>query len=267
VLAAAALVALAPSPAAAQAPDPTCSRQTAIQVAGPTNPFNPIVIEPVLQVLCGPFAGPGSNAMAVTLTAPTCWSPQAWSIYVFTGGAWQRVLHVNDWLAEPLAVVGDGAIREVTPVFNRSDARCIPSGGTRGRTWKWDGSRFVAGAWKQTWVVIMLGSTAACQLQDDGTPTGSFAYCWGGPGNRRHARLAVDGTIDSKNREATVSGIGGPGAPIGRIVTAGRFRCKNHRRNVTCWVRSSGKGMRFNAKGKATPVSVRKDRARRTLSG
>lgn len=257
VLAAAVLLSVASPRAAAQTQDPTCSRQTAEQVAGPTNPFNPDVSDPVLQVLCGPLAGPGSNAMAVSLTAATCWSPQEWSIYVFTGGAWQQALRVADWLAERLVVLGDGGIREVSPVFTRNDPRCVPSGGTRGRTWKWNGSQFTASAWKHTPLTIVLAPTAVCQLQDDGTPPGSFAYCWVG-NERRHARLAADGTVNSKHRQAHATGLGGPGTPVGHVDTAGRFRCQTHRRNVTCSVRSSGKGMRFNAKGKAKRVKVKK---------
>jgi hypothetical protein len=245
----------APLRAAAQTQNSTCSRQTAERVAGPTNPFNPSVSDPVLQVLCGPLAGPGSNAMAVSLSAPTCWSPQGWSIYVLTGGAWQPSLHVDDWLAERLVIVDHGGIREVSPVFTPNDPRCLPSGGTRGRTWRWDGSRFTHGAWKHTPVRIVLAPTAACQLQDDGTPPGSFAYCWVG-NERRHARLAADGTVSSRRRQAHATGLGGPGTRVGHVDTAGRFRCQTHRRNVTCWVRSSGKGMRFNANGKATPVKV-----------
>jgi hypothetical protein len=257
VLAAAVLLSMAPSRAAAQTQDPTCSRQTAEQIAGPTNPFNPNVSDPILQVLCGPLAGPGSNAMAVSLTAATCWSPQGWSIYVFTGGAWQQALRVPDWLSQRLVVLDDGSIREVSPVFSRYDPRCVPSRGTRGRTWKWNGSQFNASAWKHTpeQIVLTRNDLAACQLHDDGTPPGSFVYCW--INNRRHARLAADGTVNSKHRQALPLGIGGPGLPAGRIVTAGRFRCQTHRRNVTCWVRSSGKGMRVNARGKAKGVIVK----------
>jgi hypothetical protein len=258
VLAAIVLLSVAPSRAAAQTQDPTCSRQTAEQVAGPTNPFSPNVSDPILQVLCGPLAGPGSNAMAVSFTAGTCWEPQEWSIYVFTGGAWQQALRVPDWLSQQLVVLDDGGIREVSPVFSRSDPRCLPSLGTRGRTWRWNGSRFTASAWKHTSeaVVLTRNDIAACHLHDDGTPAGSFVYCW--LDNRRHARLAADGTVNSKHRQPLPQGIGGPGLPVGRIVTAGRFRCQTHRRNVTCWVRSSGKGMRFNAKGKAKRVIVKK---------
>jgi hypothetical protein len=258
LLAAVVLLSMVPTRAAAQTQDPTCSRQTAEQVAGPTNPFNPMVSDPILQVLCGPFAGPGSNAMVVSLTAATCWAPQEWSIYVFTGGAWQQALHVPDWLSQRLVVLPGGGIREVSPVFSRYDPRCLPSLGTRGRTWKWNGSQFTASAWKHTPEQILLtrNDIAACELHDDGTPPGSFVYCW--IDNRRHARLAADGSVNSKHRQDLPLGIGGPGLPVGRIVTAGRFRCQVHRRNVTCWVRGSGKGMRFNAKGKAKRVTVKK---------
>ena len=250
-LAALAVLAAAPSPAAA-GQDPTCSQETAEQVAGPTNPFNPIVPEPILQVLCGPYAGPGSNAMVVTFTAPTCWGVQGWAIYVYRDGAWQEAMRVADWLAEPLAVLADGGIREVSPVFTDFDARCLPTGGTRGRTWSWDGNRFVATAWKQTVERIILAAPGACQMKDDGTPTGSFVYCWL---RKRHGRLSLDGSVDTK-KHPQPSGLGGPGQRPGTVVTAGRLRCKVHRTNVTCWVRATGKGMRFTATRKATAVTV-----------
>ena len=108
-------------------------------------------------------------------------------------------------------------------------------------------------AWKQTEQHILLAAPAACQLEDDGTPAGSFVYCWTG---RRHGRLALDGTIDTKKKVTRPLGIGGPDMRVGHVRTAERFRCKVHRTNVTCWVRATGKGMRFTEKGKATAVTV-----------
>lgn len=254
LLAAAVILASVPPLAAAQTADQSCSRQTAEQVAGPTSPWLGDVSDPVDQVLCGAFAGSGSTAMAVSLSAATCWSPQAWAIYVLSDGQWQQKLLLGDWLSQPLALIDDGGIREVVPVFNRYDPRCLPSGGTRGRTWKWNGSRFTASRWSRTREQIVLSGPAACHLQDDGTPTGSFAYCWTG---RKHARLGADGSIDARHRMPLVFGIGGPDHPAGYVATAGRMRCRVHRRDVTCWNRGTGKGMRFSTRGTATRVQVK----------
>src|SRR5262249_48836907 len=65
---------------------------------------------PVLQVLCGPFTGPGSEAMAITIGAPTCWSPQRWAVFSFSGGAWKLVLDQHKFIF-PLVAVGSD-IRE-----------------------------------------------------------------------------------------------------------------------------------------------------------
>src|SRR3954453_14761087 len=81
----------AAGPAAQAAQDATCSNATAEQVAAGDNPWfgpdNPSPTERLVQVLCGPFTGPGSNAMAVTFSAETCWEPQGWAVYAYTGGA------------------------------------------------------------------------------------------------------------------------------------------------------------------------------------
>ncbi len=44
---------------------------------------------PVRQVLCGPFTGAGSEAMAVTIGAPTCWGIQHWGVFTLTQGVWR----------------------------------------------------------------------------------------------------------------------------------------------------------------------------------
>src|SRR4051794_13027982 len=48
-----------------------CSRKAAEQVAGEHSGFVGSVSDPIEQVLCGSFAGPGSHTMAVTFAAPT----------------------------------------------------------------------------------------------------------------------------------------------------------------------------------------------------
>lgn len=139
------------SPAAAlgAAATPACSAATARQLVA-QNGLNAFLLpDPVAQVLCGPFAGPGSEAMVVAIgPAPTCWPVQRWAVFAFTGGSWQLVLDRGEFVFPPLVAVG-GDIRVTTPVFRVGDPRCVPSGGKRARTWHWDGTRLVAGPWTQ----------------------------------------------------------------------------------------------------------------------
>jgi hypothetical protein len=126
-----------------------CSAATARQIATDFFVWGNDVRDPVAQVLCGPFTGAGSNAMAVAFSAPTCWSPQGWAVYTFASGAWSLVMAQRGvFVAGPLVAVGS-AIRETQPVFRSGDARCLPSGGTHARLWSWNGSKLVAGPWKQ----------------------------------------------------------------------------------------------------------------------
>src|SRR4051812_21238261 len=78
-----------------------CSEPTARQVVQrlglEVNIFN--LPDAVQQVLCGPFTGPGSNAMAVTIAAPTCWPTQNWAVFRFTAGDWQLVLNEPAYLS------------------------------------------------------------------------------------------------------------------------------------------------------------------------
>ena len=75
--------------------------------------------------------------------------PQGWAVFRFTEGDWQLVMVQRlVFIVSPLVAVGAG-LRETRPVFRPGDPRCIPSGGTRARTWHWDGTRFTAGPWKQ----------------------------------------------------------------------------------------------------------------------
>jgi hypothetical protein len=127
---------------------------------------------PVAQLLCGPFTGPGSDAMVVAIgVAPTCWPIQRWAVFSFVGGAWKLVLDRPQFIVPPLAAVGSD-IRETVPVYRPGDPRCIPTGGTRARLWHWDGARFTAGPWKQ----VKTGAPRAGKVKTGGfkTPSGNI---------------------------------------------------------------------------------------------
>ena len=239
-----------------------CSETTARQVVQrlglEVNIFD--LPNPVRQVLCGPFTGPGSNAMAVTIGAPNCWPIQNWAVFRFTAGDWQLVLNQPAYLIPPLAAVGSD-IRETTAVHRSGDPRCFPSGGTHARTWHWDGTRFVASPWQQITagkavkkdavVFSPLPYGVTCHMTDDGTVRGSWVYCWigGKPHPSHHVKLNLDGHFSVAVTTAIPLGLGGPVPPYGTRFTVGRFRCQSLRSGMKCTVISSGKGFLFNNKG------------------
>jgi hypothetical protein len=137
----------------------SCSKATAAQLVEQHHLNAFLLPNPVQQVLCGPFTGRGSEAMAITIGAPTCWGTQRWGVFSFTGGTWQLVLDQREFIF-PLVVVG-ADIREMTPVFRQGDPRCIPSGGTHARLWHWNGKRLVAGPWKQVTAGTGTATTGA----------------------------------------------------------------------------------------------------------
>ena len=246
----------------AMAATANCSKAAALQVATPLKLVtNPDLPDPIAQVLCGPFLGPGSQAMVVSFAQATCWGINGWAIFSFTGSAWQLVpneSHKN--FIFPLAAVGSD-IRERVPVYRKGDGPCTPSGGSKARIWHWDGMRFVAGAWKQVTsgkapqkdaiVFSPLRYGVTCHMTDDGSFRGSWVYCWigGNPHPTRHVKLNPDGRFSATATTPIPQGLGGPVPPYGTRVTAGRFRCQSLRSGMKCTVISTGKGFLFSIQG------------------
>jgi hypothetical protein len=108
---------------------------------------DPDVSDPVGQVLCGAFLGPGSKAMVASLAIPSCGRTAGWVVFRQSGATWQLVMERSN--GADLDAVGTG-IRETQFVLRPGDAHCVPTGGTRSRTWRWNGERFVSSAWKQS---------------------------------------------------------------------------------------------------------------------
>jgi sugar lactone lactonase YvrE len=100
---------------------------------------------PVAQVVCGAFFGKGSRTMATSETIPSCGRTGGWEVFNFAQGAWHLVLHRNNG-ADLFRV--RGGIKEQQFVLRPGDAHCFPTGGTRSRIWRWNGTHWVHTAWK-----------------------------------------------------------------------------------------------------------------------
>jgi hypothetical protein len=235
-----------------------CSKATATPLVNEHQLNAFLLPDPVVQVLCGPFTGAGSQAMAVTIGASTCWGVQRWAVFRFDGANWQLVLNEPAFLYSLVAVGND--LKETTPVFRSGDPRCVPSGGKRSRTWHWDGSRFVAGAWKQisgaartTATFKSPGRNISCEIHDGDPKLGSSVYCQ----SFAHAHsvsMGLNGRLRICRSKGANHCVGDPGerTPIlgyGKHVTLGHFRCLSAKAGVTCTVIKTGKGFRINRTG------------------
>lgn len=244
-------------PSSAAAP---CSKALAKQLVNQHKLNRFILPNPVGQVLCGPFTGAGSQAMAITVLAPTCWGVQNWGVFTFSGGSWRLVLDQPAYLFPPLVAVG-GGIRETTAVHRPGDPRCFPSGGKRSRLWRWNGSRLVAGPWKQVTkgdpksrAFDSPSRNISCGMSDDS----SFrqVVCQSSIPPQR-AILDASGRVTICRNRGTENtcNLGDRGEnkfPIlayGRQITVGRFRCLSLETGMRCTVIRSGKGFLINRDG------------------
>jgi hypothetical protein len=235
---------------------PPCSRTTALEVAKDLFVWGTDVRSPVAQVLCGPFAGPGSEAMAITLSAPTCWPVQGWAVYHFAEGAWKLTLSRRGaFVVPPLVAVGS-QIRETAPVYRRGDPRCIPSGGTRSRLWSWDGTRLAAGPWRQ----VTSGQPGTSPVRRFSSPSKNID-CWidadpptVGCSTRQPQRSVImNGSAALRIRRLEFDcGCQEPSAATlayGRQISYGGFRCVSRETGVSCVVARTGRGFEINRDG------------------
>ena len=122
-----------------------CSKATARQLVLQLGlSLNDPSSEPVGEVLCGAFAGPGSNTMVVVLAGPT--GPLDWLVFRRTGDTWQLLMRQG--AGASIRAAGSD-LRQTISIYRPGDSRCCPSGGTKSRLWHWNGSRFVAGPWNK----------------------------------------------------------------------------------------------------------------------
>jgi hypothetical protein len=234
-----------------------CSEATASQLVEQHRLNNFLLPNPVQQVLCGPFTGPGSEAMAITIAAPTCWGIQRWAVFRFSGGAWQLVLDQHEFVFPPLVAVGVD-IRVRTPVFRKGDPRCIPSGGSHARTWHWNGTRFTAGPYTQVTPGAPIRSAAfhspsaniECGMVDD--RRSAIVECWTFRPPQKVWLYASGRLRICRGSEARckLGNIGEePTLAYGRQITVGRFRCLSLKSGVRCTVTRSRKGFLISRSG------------------
>ena len=249
------------SPADGPNAAPPCSMATAAQLVEQHRLNGFQLPNPVAQLLCGEFMGPGSDAMAVTIgAAPTCWPIQSWAIFGVRQGTWRLLKEIPAYLIPPLTAVG-GDIREETAVHRPGDPRCIPSGGTHARRWHWNGTAFVAGPWTQVKpgaraeasrvaVFSTPSRNIVCELSDDSRSVGAYCQSYEPP---HSARLTAGGRVTICRGMRC---IGDPGDAVpptmlgyGKQRTVGRFRCRSEQVGVTCTVSRTGKGFLLNRSG------------------
>jgi hypothetical protein len=129
-----------------------CSRKAAQAALREHPKVDPVYIRSIefpAEVLCGPFLGPGSRAMAVGFAPAVC-DPAArilgWGVYRLRSGRWQPVW--KTWTGTlGIKAVGD-SIEETAAVSYPADLHCgTPPTATQTRLWRWNGRTFVAGPW------------------------------------------------------------------------------------------------------------------------
>ncbi len=102
---------------------------------------------PVYGVICGAFMGPGSQTMVALLASGGASNPfGGWAVFRVVEGKWQLVMERVG--GGQISAAGP-ALRETVWILREGDSRCCPTGGTKARLWRWNGSRFAAGSWTQ----------------------------------------------------------------------------------------------------------------------
>jgi hypothetical protein len=271
VAAAAAIVVLAGASQAAAA-GATCSRAAARAVVTRYHLGNAgSVTDPVGQVLCGAFVGAGSRAMVASLTTPGCGGTIGWVVFRYKNRAWRIVMRRDE--GAQLAAVGT-SIRETQQVLRPGDPHCLPSGGTRSRTWRWNGTRFVTTPWKKrgpaatvnppafyarlSTVTVGCGVAAQQQLACQAFPKAPAA----GAPTAEVAQLTPDGALTSCAQRSPTDaclvgdlGEGAPDLPVGQQSVIGPFTCAVLDTGVQCTVTDTGKGFMITATA-VTPVGT-----------
>jgi hypothetical protein len=211
---------------------------------------------PINSVICGPFVGSGSHAMAATVAVPTgCGFSVGWGVFRLRGGVWVLVMRQYNGVLK-LQRVGSG-IRATQGYPRRGDPRCSPSR-TRSRIWHWNGSKFVAAPWKVSEPKIVhlynIRSPSHNIWCDIGDEDKAFCVSRSLP---HSVTLGQDGTAAICNgaqcfENDKVFGSGTPVLAYGHQDVQGGYRCKSEKIGITCTViagTGKGKGFLINAAG------------------
>jgi hypothetical protein len=188
--------------------------------------------------------------MVVSILGPENVGMTHWVVLRRTGRGWEVLLRRQQ--AAVLTAAGRD-IQESVSIYRAGDPRCCPSGGTKVRSWRWNGRSFVASAWVRD-VPTRFDS-----------PSGNIR-CWMYDGTRsdltravgcfsktppRFVRLSPDGRLTiSRNRSDC--GCDEPKnrtLAYGEQITVGRFRCRSLQIGVRCTVVSFGRGFLINRDG------------------
>jgi hypothetical protein len=240
------------SPAAAAAgtaAQADCSKAAATEIVLRLHLNDPEVAGPVGKVLCGSFMGPGSQTMVVSLWGPGNTGYIEWVVFRWDGEAWQFVMKQPSGAS--ITAAGSD-IRQTLPIYRPNDSRCCPTGGTKTRIWHWDGSRFVAGPWKQTQTEDAFYSPSRnifCVMDDNGKGVAVACMTFS---SRRHVTMGAEGRLKIRRLPASQCGCRPDGVrtlAYGKQITVGRFRCQSLRSGVRCTVVQSGKGFLINSAG------------------
>ena len=230
-----------------------CSEAAATEIVLRLHLNDPEVAAPVARLLCGSFTGPGSETMVASLWGPGNSGLITWVVFQWVGDAWQFLM--KQPAAASITTAGSD-IRQTLPIYRASDSRCCPTGGTKTRIWHWDGTRLVAGPWKQ----VTRGEPSrfdspsrniTCWMFDG---NGSFSRGVGCESDKpsRWVNMNTNGRLKICSVRCNVCGCDEPGfAPLayGKQITVGRFRCESLRSGMKCTVMRSGRGFLISTVG------------------
>ena len=211
-------------------------------------------VDRVARVACGAFAGPGSHVMLVNLTTGVCMPFVRWDVFLLRGSVWKQLpLPDHGGLTGIPAVPVKNGIRETINIRRPSDLLCNPTGGTKARVWRWNGSTFVPGAWTYSKGAYRPGSTGHASVRYISSPTGNIQCTIGGSSTYcqtfdppQHVSMDVHGTLDICRHQGC-AGNAGEGVhftvvPYGHSVSAGGVRCSSAFSGMTCTLTATGKG-------------------------
>ena len=194
--------------------------------------------------------------MVVSFKAATCGGTFGWAVFRRHAGRWNLVWRYRNG-QRSIAEVGV-EIKETLNVLRPSDPRCVPTGGTKSRLWRWNGSRFVAGAWETHYLNPEQFSSPDRQVQCGIDETGASCNSRAGSSGPEHsAHLMRSGAVStcsvsvpSLREHCFVQWIPDlPILPYGQSSEVGAFHCASAVDGVTCVKRSApgvGRGFRIN---------------------